>query len=421
MKASRLVKDSLLSFGRGRSQSVIVCLWVLLAQMTFATEPLQIAQWLEQSESLRLTGHYADAAESAQLALTSARSLRQQPLEAEAHYQRGLSLYHQELFPDARSHFEVGLTLSRLNDLDALEADFLAACGVIDWKTGRLQDAISHLRNALKIRKALQDWTSMASVANNLGIIQYSLKNHLEAVHYFRTGLEWQARGRESPRMVSSLSSNLAEALIHLGELEEAEPLLYQSMQLEEELGDPYNMAFTLFNFGELRSRQKRPEEAMDYYQQALNIQQELGIQLATSLTRLRIGEKLFDLGDIDQAVEVLELGYLEAKEHNARTLLRDHAELLAKAHSREGSLSMSEFYAQLQRWLENEINPPAVSILQNNRIYQTSDSGDEALRRSTANTLLLVFSGVLAALLLIFTCTQYLRLYGPSSSRNAP
>jgi tetratricopeptide (TPR) repeat protein len=410
------------TMGTSVLQSLLfACCIALVSPVATAEDPhSEISRLLQQSEDLRNSSKFVEGLEAANAALALSRELDNPELLIEAHYQCALHQYHLEHFNRARSHLEIGLTMARLHGIEHLEADLLAASGVVEWKSGQLHDATRWLQSALDIRQQRGDWASMASISNNLGIIQFSLNNHLLAIEHFQTGLEWSDLAPENLRIRGSLLSNLAETLIQLNRPDEAEPHLVASMEIESKLNDPYNTAFTLFNFGELRAAQNRNEEALDYYLKALEIQQQLGKTWACSLTRLRIGEKFYASDASERALPHLEKGLAEAKQLNARTLLRDYAALLQQIHFSMGNLQQSDFYRQLHIWLEDEINsttaiipPPAPGKHATDQVDTASIH--PALRTATVSVLMVLI------LLLLFENLRLRRLFKQSAAGDHP
>mgnify|MGYP006292183839 CR=1 FL=1 len=231
---------------------------------------------LTEVESQRQQGDYAGALSLARESLRQAEALGNDPLITEALYQISLASYFLEDFEEARAYLEIGLTHARLHDLKSLEADLLNAQGVLEWKQGNLREATAKLEKALAVKLALDQRASLSSIANNLGIIAYSLKDYSRAVSHYEKGLEW-LEDRKNDRMRSSLLSNLAESLIPLGQYARAEAYLMESQDLVEAANEPHDLAYNFLNFGELRSAQQRPEEAIALFRKAMNIQLSLG------------------------------------------------------------------------------------------------------------------------------------------------
>jgi tetratricopeptide (TPR) repeat protein len=305
---------------------------------------------LEQVEALRRQVTYQQGLEMAQEALGMAEALGHDELVTEALYQISLIHYFLESFEEARAYMDIGLTHARLHKLEALEADLLNAQGVLEWKLGNLFEATAKLESALEIRERGQQWVSMASIANNLGLIAYSQHRYAQAVGFYRQGLEWLGE-HDNDRMRASLYSNVAESLIPLGQYEEAEHHLLQSLELEKRAAEPYNLAYTYYNLAELRSAQGDSEAAVMLFHTALDMQLATGNEWGAALTRLKLGREFMVMGDAASALAELEPGFTAVKRLNAITLLRDYAGQFAEIHDANGDAELSRYYTELREW----------------------------------------------------------------------
>ena len=81
---------------------------------------------------------------------------------------------------------------------------------------------------------------------------------------------------------------NLADTLIKIGELEEAEEYLRQSLQLSREIGDRSTEALALKYFAELYDNLGNYLEATKYCTKALTLATELGSPLAKECEELQ-------------------------------------------------------------------------------------------------------------------------------------
>ena len=190
---------------------------------------------LEQVEALRYSGDYDEARVLLEQVLTKAKETGYVEAELECLFQLALIQYFENKFDEARATMEIGRAQANKKALRGLEADFLSAEGVLEWKLGNLSLAKPKLEAALAIQKGLQEWVNMASISNNLGIIAYSLKDYEEAMLHYRKGIEWLG-SHENPRLQGSLYSNLAEVLIPLEQLDEAEKRRFFYMMYEQYL-----------------------------------------------------------------------------------------------------------------------------------------------------------------------------------------
>lgn len=334
----------------------------LIADSPSASVSARLEATLEEAESLRKAGNPDKALSLAQEALRQAEQEGLDDVITEALFQVSLANYFREEYGEARAYMEIGLTHARLHSLSTLEGDFLNAQGVLEWKQGNLFEASAKLEEALKVKQALEDWVGIASIANNLGNIAYSLERYSQAVTFYEQGLKWLGN-RDNQRMRASLLSNLGESLIPLGEFERAEGYLLQSLEIELEAGDPGNLAYTYFNLGELRAAEGKREEAIQLYHKALDLQQSVASSWAAALTRLRLSTEHLKAGQTDTALMVLQPGFDAVKELNALTLLRDYAAQYARIHETSGNTRLARYYGDLHGWFIQRIGADPLPV----------------------------------------------------------
>lgn len=372
-------------------------------------EAAPIQESINRVEELRNAAEYGKALKIAEDALKQSEQLGNDRLVTESLYQISLIHYFLESYEEATAYMEIGLTHARLHNLTSLEADLLNARGVMQWKQGNLFEATAQLEAALKIKKSQEQYVSMASISNNLGIIANSMGRYAEAVNYYRQGIDWLG-DNDNPRMKASLYSNLGESLIPLGMYDTAESYLIQSLEMEKTFNEPHTLAYTYFNLGELRSGQGRTGEAIDLYLKALEIQTQTGNEWSAALTRLRLSEEHLAYGRPEQAVQDILPGYEAVKRLNALTLLRDYAGQLSKIYASTGDEGLANYYKDLRDWFAS-------------RAEKNSDISKLVARESTANlavptpppqpdmSLVKLATLLLLAILVLFLLIENIRL----------
>lgn len=396
----------------GNFRSLITLILLLFAHAIVADEKSGKQVWtedtikaeLEKVEELRGQGLYDQGLELAEKLHDAAARLENVELELEARYQIGLLHYFKLDFAAARTSLKIGLTRAGLEGYNRLKADFLTAEGVIDWKQGNLTIATEKLAEALEMHRANGQLQSMISTTNNLGIIAYSQKDYLGAAGYYRLGLEW-LEDTKNDRLKASLTSNLAESLIPLNQLEEAEALLHESLAIEKELGEPQGLAYTYLNFGELRSKQERHEEAISYYNQALRIQSEIGDDWGSCLTQLRRAKEFAKTGNTEEALGVLNAGMTKAKSLNALTIIADYAHELQDLHRAQGNDGLATYYHDLGDWTRERMQEESeLEVAESSPEDQATDETTELTAAGIPvmqTVTLLVLAGLIVILLL--------------------
>lgn len=387
---------------REQVQWLVLVVSLIAPALLFGQESPErtVREQLSEVESLRNAGEYEKGFALVKIAMDSAVDLQNAALEVEAHYQTALLYYFKHDYSRARAEMEIGLARARVHELKDLEADFLSAEGVLEWKQGNLSVALPKLQSALAIREASQNWVSMASISNNLGLISYSLKDYEEAADYYRQGLNL-LKNVENRRLEGSLLSNLAEVLIPLGQLDEAEANLQKALRLELQANEPRTVAYTYFNLGELHSKKGDRQVAISYFEKALSLQESIEDKWAIALSRLRLAEEQWFLGKADMALSQLDKGHDLAKSLNALSLLQDYAGLLSEIYDYKGDTMRAQYHAEQRDWLKSRIQLDQIASNQEQSdILIVERSPENSI--STVQTATIVILGIMILILIL-------------------
>nr|WP_308309782.1 BTAD domain-containing putative transcriptional regulator [Streptomyces sp. CHD11] len=170
------------------------------------------------------------------------------------------------------------------------EAQALADRSAALRDSGRLDEAVAPLHEAMDIYRALGDMTGTSLVVANLGDI-YLLSGRLdEAVAYIRRALAI-ARIQGDAWGQGITLSNLGDALLRLGRYDEAIDCLEQALTFLRTHDNHWVEAVTLDILGTVYRELRRYEEAIEYYHQALKTHRDIG-------SRWGEGHTLGNLGD---------------------------------------------------------------------------------------------------------------------------
>lgn len=325
----------------------------LEATLAANTSSTNFAELVTEIEYLRKKGLYPEAISKARQCLALAEDQDAPHWITESLYQIALLFYLQDDYEESVAYLEIALSTVRVEgDVDK-EADLLNLQGNLYWKLGQFERASSTLEQALSLFRSIGRTVSMASAANNIGNVRASSNQHLKALESFQQGLEWvnQLPPAEGLRMRASLLSNIGESLVALGRFDEAEPYLLSSLEVERELNEPRDLAFSYTSLGNLYAAIGDPMRSRAYHENALEIQLKLEDQWASTITRLRLAEALLANSQPDLALGVLTEGFDAAKALRSDSMLQEYTNLLRIAHSTTGNDAVAAYYADLSGW----------------------------------------------------------------------
>ncbi|MCA9648437.1 MAG: serine/threonine protein kinase [Myxococcales bacterium] len=384
---------------------------------------------LRRSTSLDEAGDYQGALEVSQEVMERAEALEYGPLLAEALVRRGGALDRVARYADAEQDLERGQIVAVEHEHDAVaaeaaamltwvvgvrraryaeglglgrmalalarapaappavEADVLNASGVVLFRQGVLDRALSYHQRALAIREQElgPDHPDVAHSLNNIGLVLFRQRELDQALVHHRRALaiREQGLGPHHPHVAYSLS-NIGSVLIEKGELDEALAHYQRALTIREEgLGpDHPEVAGMLAKTATLLLARGELPRARAYHRRALEIRERsLGPNhpdVATSLFGL--AEVALAEGNDEAAREPAERA-LEIRVSseaapltvaNTRFLLaralwsdpqqRPRARALAEqAHEVMASLGVrAERLAEVEAWLEAHEDPRA-------------------------------------------------------------
>jgi tetratricopeptide (TPR) repeat protein len=132
-----------------------------------------------------------------------------------------------------------------------------------------------HIARRIYVEAFGSDTVAVAELENNLGVIAGELGDWTEALRAARAAvvLVGKRSGADHPD-VAKARANVGKALRELGRLDEAEPLLVDTLAARERALGPHHaeIANGLDELAELRLAQQRPREAIELYRRARDI-----------------------------------------------------------------------------------------------------------------------------------------------------
>jgi tetratricopeptide (TPR) repeat protein len=210
-------------------------------------------------ESVRALGYYKE-----QLGIV--RDLKDRRIEASALQNIGLIYLDADELEEAISAFEESLTLRRRLGDRRREARALGALGIAFRKQGNLSAAVEHLSQWLRMAQGSGDRLEEAEALTNLGNTCEDLEI---ARDYYERALVI-TRDLVHPRGLGIVLKNLGRVYFELGDLEKAETLDREALELHRQAGNRYGQALSLAHLAKVRYRLGDPSGAVDFGGQAV-------------------------------------------------------------------------------------------------------------------------------------------------------
>jgi class 3 adenylate cyclase/tetratricopeptide (TPR) repeat protein len=185
--------------------------------------------------------------------------------------------------------------------------------GIAEYYQGNYKEVFDYWTQSLQVFESIQDTLGIANIANNLGAVYYDQGSHDKALEYYFKSLAISEKLNE-PVRISSALVNIGGVYSQMMDYEKALDYYQQVEKFLPTLNDPQIQSTYLMGIGEVYSLEGHPERAISYYQEALKINMETQ-DYAHNLTM--IGKEEFTRGNIEKAINYLDLAYATASKSN--------------------------------------------------------------------------------------------------------
>ena len=221
-------------------------------------------------------------------------------------------------------------------DQPEVEAAVRNTIGRTYLKIGDYDDAVLHLKAALRIRRRLYDdeHLDVADTLNNLGWALKERNDYTAAEPLYREALAIrQALLGDEHELVAQVLNNLGQLEYARGEFDVAEPLLRQALEMRLKLlGEEHrDVASSLANLGSLLRDRGETAEAEQLLRQALATRRKLfGDHPHTAVSLNKLALLLRDEGALGDAEQL----FRESLDMRRRVLPEDHPHIVVSLHN---------------------------------------------------------------------------------------
>jgi len=169
----------------------------------------------------------------------------------------------------------------------------------IQEERGQFEDALDNLRRALRVSRALKDSVGMAMNLNNMGLVLRSQGQYSEALKVHREALQIHRQAGDSSSVADALN-NLGIVLKDQGRYDEALRRYRESLRINRSLGNRSEIATNLNNIGEIQLEQERYTEARQTLRKALRINRQIE-------NRSSVATNLYTVGEVHRRTEAFD------------------------------------------------------------------------------------------------------------------
>lgn len=247
--------------------------------------------------------------------------------------------------------------------LDALQdretdksAELLLLAGQINLRQGDNDKALLQCQRALQIAQKLDQMTALARAYNLLGRINRLRGKSASAIDHFKRAFSLYERAGDIHGQ--ALSHNLiANAYFDMGQWQSADENYHQAREYFEKVGDLYFCVFVDNNLGGIARKQGRLDEALAFYQTALDTLEHIGgSPYVFGALHMNIGATLVRQGQGEEARQRLQDSQAYYEQAQARDFLPELHRHLAEAALLLGDLEEAQRQAEQSLNLSREL-----------------------------------------------------------------
>ncbi|WP_237487861.1 tetratricopeptide repeat protein [Hufsiella arboris] len=145
------------------------------------------------------------------------------------------------------------------------EGNSLNRMGVIYWKNGRYNRALSLLLSSLKLREEINDELGMLKSLNDIGIIYSDQGDNVQALTYHFKA-KAVAESLDDKKRTSIVLSNIGNCYLKLNKIDSALSFELQAYGIQHSLNDKNTMPNTLSILGDINYKIGNIPMALEYY-----------------------------------------------------------------------------------------------------------------------------------------------------------
>ena len=227
-------------------------------------------------------------------------------------------------------------------------------------------EAMNHYLNGIRISEESNTNKRLPNLYNNLGVVYINMNKPTKALELYSKALKLFEESGDSINVAGS-TTNIGSIYIQLGNFDIARDYYVEGLLLFEQIENKAGMAHALFKLGLLDEMQDQNDDALDYLQQSVDIQQSMDVNPTGSKTMflaetyVHMGINYFAIQKFSEAEKYLDEGLQIAGQTNQYSMIALASQHLSTVHKRlknyETALAFYETYKQFSDSIYNEEN----------------------------------------------------------------
>ena len=267
-----------------------------------------------------------------------ARQTGDRPGEGACGLNRGISLAALFRMEEAVTQYQQALAVYEALDSRSDIAGTLNSLGIALLNSGKASAALPHEERALAMAEQLQDPIAIARSSLNLGNVYHALGRYRDALRSEERALQLIRDRPGFARQVGLVLNNIASIYFDQHETELALRYHQQALAVKEKANSaPGEIASSVENIGTDLVRLRRPQEAIPYLERALGLTEGPGELRGRALALYNYGDALYQLKRPAEAREKLNAAVEAAARLGNEGLKAEIQILLAELDNNDG------------------------------------------------------------------------------------
>ncbi len=250
-----------------------------------------------------------------------------------------------------------------------LRARIINEMGVLYRKADMYEQALQNHQKALSMFEQLNDRMGIAFALANIGNVYYALEQYDKAVDYNMQALRIKRQLGDPEQIAYSLRTT-ALALQASGDFSKASRFLHEALGIARKLNDRYSMANVYYHLGNVAfDAHKDKHEAIDYYEKALKIYNQLQSRYGTALALYEKARAHLAMHSNRESLALLQEALAHAQKAGLRKITMNIYHALSEYYRKQDDYRQAlvnfERYSQIRDSLFNETSNRNIAEMQ--------------------------------------------------------
>ena len=228
----------------------------------------------------------------------------------------GIAYLNKANYDSANKYYRKGYDLALKYSNPKLMAVLLSGLGMIKMNFGDFDSSIYYYYKAEKLFQEEKNYIRLSILYNNLGIVYQKINNFKLSLHYYKKGMQ-TIDSSSYKAILHSILANIGELYFDQELYDSAYIYYMRTLEAIDSSSNPLSYYFQINNIGNYFLETGKYRKAISYYEKVHHSKYfNLNKKLKTAVI-INIGNAYYNLGELDSAYILTNLGLKYAKENH--------------------------------------------------------------------------------------------------------